>query len=186
MSFLVEYTENVIWPRYKDAVEALGKLSWQLARKGNKALEGLEEVPLWFQEILDAQAKALLNLAFRSPQDWLILPEPIEGFAMVIYKTPKKAGRMVPTEVPQLKHHTFDQFSELARVAERTIVKIIRWHMKSNDGDLVELSNEDAIVYVFPKGKMEEYLRKLGFPEDAIPKLLTIEDIETDFFPDKK
>ncbi len=186
MSGLAEHTENIIWPRYRDDVSALGRLAWLVARKGNPKLEKIGEPPPWFQEILDAQAKALLNFAFRSKHDWLIFPEAIAGFSMTIRKTKNQAGGIVPKEAPPLRHHTFDQFSEMARLAEGALARLLRAYMKSAGGDVVEMENEDALIYLFPRERLEENLRRLGFPEDAIPKLLKVEDIETNFFPERE
>lgn len=185
MSFLVEHMENIIWPRYRDDVAALGKLVWLVAKRGNPDLEKIKDPPPWFQEILDAQAKALLNFSFRSTQDWLVIPEAIEGFSLIIHKTPKNAGGRAPAERPDLRHHAFDQFSDLARATEKALGKILKAYMKANSGDLIEMENEDARIYLFEKVRLEENLRRLGFPEDNIPKLLSVEDIKTDFFPER-
>lgn len=178
MPFTRDHLESIVWPRYRGPVERLSELSWAKARPKTVADPA---TPEWFKEIIELQAKGVLNLAFSSPSPWVVLPEPLPGFTMVIYKKEQGAVSVAGQSKLKLRHHSFDQFSELASLAQRTLVMIIKETMKKNQSEVIELENEDAHIFIFPRSKMETYLKALGFESEQIPKLLSVEDIETDF-----
>ena len=168
--------ETYIWPRYRDSATCLGQVCWDLA----KPKKGLvpPNPPSWFDEIICSQIKMLLMAVFSSPNNWLVIPEAVKGFAMVIYKKPKLSAQVNPVHSKiNLKYHSFDQFCEFSKLVEKTLAHLFGLIMKDSGGDVIELENEDANIYVFPVGKLEEYLRALGFSEEQIPKLLKIEDV---------
>lgn len=179
MSLTRDQLELIIWPRYRDPVGLLSQLSWAKARPSQL---GQSPPPDWFKEIIETQAKGMLNLTFSSASSWVVLPEPLPGFSMAIYKKQQGAVSPISQSHLKLRHHSFDQFSELAHLAQRTLVMIIKETMKKSGNEVIEMENEDAHIFIFPRSKMETYLKALGFEEDQIPKLLSIEDIETDFF----
>lgn len=173
--------EGIIWPRYKEPADALANAAWNIAKVANPKMAMVQTPPNWFTEIFAIQAKALLNLAFSSPHPWVVMPEPIQGFTIVMYKTPRGALTPITQSKLQLRYHTFDQFNEFSQLVEKTLVKIIKGYMKANNGDVIELENDDGVIYVFPKAKMEKYLLQLGFAQEQIPRLLSVDDIESDF-----
>lgn len=179
MSLTRDHLESIIWPRYREPVGLLSQLSWAKARPSQLAQSS---PPDWFKEIIEMQAKGVLNLTFSSASPWVVLPEPLPGFTMVVYKKEQGAVSVSAQSKLKLRHHSFDQFSELANLAQRTLVMIIKETMKKTASEVIELENEDAHVFIFPRGKMQTYLKALGFEDEQIPKLLSIEDIETDFF----
>ena len=109
------------------------------------------------------------------------MPEPIPGFTVVVYKKTQGASIEATQQKLSLRNHTIDQFGELAQLVERAAVKLVKKVVGSGSGDVVELENEDGHIFVFPRAKMQQYLRALGFGEDQIPKLLSVDDIESDF-----
>lgn len=177
MALSRDYLESVLWPKYKDAGHDLCQEVWAVA---NPKQAGVPS-PSWFNEIVELQLKSVIMLVFATAQSWVVLPEPIPGFTLVVYKKPQGATSGAPQQRLSLRNHSFDQFSELAQLVEKATVKLVKKVVGSGSGDVVELENEDAHIFVFPRAKMQQYLRALGFSEEQIPKLLSVDDIETDF-----
>ena len=177
MSISRDYLESVLWPRYKGSAEALCQSIWSLA---NPKQSGVPS-PAWFDEIVVVQLKSILMLVFSTTQSWIILPEPVPGFTIVFYKKPQGASNAAPQQQLSLRSHSFDQFSELALLVEKAVVKLLRKIVGSGAGDVIELENEDGHVFCFPRAKMHEYLKALGFSEEQIPKLVSVDDIVSGF-----
>lgn len=172
-----DYLEAVLWPKYKDPARDLCQGIWGMA---NPKQAGVPS-PAWFNEIVELQVKSILMLVFSTPQSWVVVPEPIPGFTLVVYKKPRGAPMAATQQKLSLRNHTFDQFGELAQLVERAAVRLVRRAVGAGSGDVVEMESEDGHVFVFPRAKMAQYLRALGFAEEQIPKLLSVEDIEGDF-----
>lgn len=180
MSLSRDELDYVIWPRYRDVWKTLCGALWRIANPKNADVPS----PSWFNEIVEVQMKAALNIVFSVPQSWVILPEPVSGYAVVVYKKPNGAASPISQQKLNLRHHSFDQFNEMAQLVEKTIIKLIRQVIKGASeagGDIIEMENEDAHVFVFPKSKMAHYLKALGFADEQIPKMLSVDDIESDF-----
>ena len=174
MALSRDYLESIIWPKYEDSARELCQALWTVA---NPKQAGVAS-PDWFDEIVEVQLKSILMLVFSMPQAWIILPEPLPGFTVVIYKKPQGATAEAPQQRLSLRNHTFDQFSELAQLVEKAMVKFVKKVVSTGSGDVIELENEDGHIFCFPRPKMHQYLAELGFAEDQIPKLLSMDDVE--------
>lgn len=177
MAMSRDYLESILWPRYQSATAQLCQEVWGVANPKQAAVPS----PCWFNEIIELQVKSMLMLVFSTPQAWIILPEPIPGYTVVVYKKPHGATTEAPQQKLSLRNHSFDQFSELAQLVEKAMVRLMRKVVNSSSGDVVELENEDGHIFIFPRPKIQEYLKALGFADEQIPKLLTIDDIESEF-----
>ena len=168
--------ESYIWPRYKESATDLSQVCWDLA----KPKKGLvpPNPPAWFDEIIIAQMKMLIMAVFGAPQKWMIIPEVVKGFSMVINKKTRLSQSVSASSSKiNLRYHSFDQFSEFSKLVEKTLVHLIGLVMKDSGGDVIELENEDGNVFIFPISKMSEYLLALGFSQEQIPQLLTLDDV---------
>lgn len=172
-----DHLESILWPRYKADSVALCHAIWGVANPKQAQVKS----PEWFNEIVEAQAKSMLMTVFSTSQAWVVFPEPVPGFTAVIFKKPQEAAIAATQQKLTLRHHSLDQFSELAQLVERAMVNLLKSRTASPDGDVVRLENEDAHIFVFPREKLAEYLKKLGFGEEQIPHLLTVDDIEGEF-----
>jgi hypothetical protein len=175
MALSQEHLEAIVWPRYKDAAAELCQALWALANPK----QALVKSPGWFNEIVEIQVKSVLMLVFSTPQAWVVLPEPVPGYTVVLFKKQRVANIQTQQQKLILRGHGFDQFNELARLVEKAMAKLLKKAVQSGSGDVVELENEDGHIFCFPRSKMETYLRALGFSDEQIPKLLSIEDIES-------
>lgn len=176
MGLSLNHLESILWPKYKGPTGSLCQAIWGVANPKQAAVAS----PEWFNEIVELQIKSMLMLVFSSPQSWVIFPEPIPGFATVVYKKPRGAANEAPQQKLGLRHHSLDQFSELAQLVEKAAVTLMRKALNDSSGDVVELENEDTHVFVFPRVKMEPYLKAMGFSDDQIPRLLSVDDIQSD------
>jgi hypothetical protein len=177
MALSRDHLESIIWPKYKEAGLELCREVWMVANPKQANVAS----PSWFNEIVELQLKSIIMLVFATPQSWVVLPEPIPGFTMVVFKKPQGATLESPQQKLSLRNHTFNQFSELSQLVEKATVKLVKNVVGAGAGDVVELENEDGHVFIFPRSKMQQYLKALGFDESQMPKLLSIDDIETDF-----
>lgn len=176
MAYARDHLEAIIWPNYRADVVALCQAIWVVANPKQSEVRS----PEWFNEIVETQAKSMLLTVFATQQSWVIFPEPMPGFTVVVYKKPRGAASPVQQQKLQLRHHSLDQFSELAQLVEKAMVKLLKRVTADPANDVAKLENEEATMFIFPRPKMAEYLGKLGFSEEQIPKLLTVDDIETD------
>ena len=168
-----DYLEAIIWPRYERASESLCQALWGISNPKHAGLSS----PHWFNEIIEVQFKSILILVFSSPFTWIVLPGPVPGFSVVVFKKAHGASNDAPQQRLSLKNHSFDQFDELAQLVEKAVVKLLNKTIASTPGDVVELENEDGNVFCFPSQKLHQYLTALGFSPEQIPNLLTIDDI---------
>lgn len=166
-----------MWPRYKDNVMALAELSWSKAPTPANGMKD-PKAPEWFKEIIELQAKGLLNLVFSSTSSWVVVPEAVQGFSLVVYKKPQEAVNAERQSELKLRNHSFDQFNELSALVQRILVMMIKQTLKQNQSEIMELENEDMHMFIFARSKMEVHLRALGFTDEQIPKLFSIEDLD--------
>lgn len=174
MAYARDHLEAIIWPSYRVDALALCQAIWEIA---NPKQVGVRS-PEWFNEIIETQAKSMLLTVFSTHQTWVIFPEPIPGFSVVVYKKPREAAVPAQQQKIQMRHHSIDQFGELAQLVEKAAIKLLKRATSDPLNDVAKLENEDATLFIFPRPKMTEYLGKLGFSEEQIPKLLTVDDIE--------
>lgn len=177
MPYARDHLEAIIWPNYRGDVASLCQALWGVANPKQSEVRS----PEWFNEIVESQIKSMLLTIFSSPQTWVIFPEPLPGFSVVVYKKPRGAASPAPQQQLKLRHHTLDQFSELARLVEKAAIKLLKRVTSDPENDVAKLENEELTLFLFPRPKMTAYLTALGFSEEQIPKLLTIEDIEDGF-----
>lgn len=153
--------ESVIWPKYKEPVSQLCSACWRIAQASNEKIAKIKDVPVWFTEIVQVHVKTALGVCFGSPNRWLIFPDFLEGYSLIIYKFEKKTQSIIsPNVVSNTKR--LQEISDIGKMVEKTIVQIIKGYTLAN-GNVIEMENEDAIFYIVPKVKLGYYLEQLGF-----------------------
>lgn len=161
--------ESVIWPKYKEPVQNLCQSCWRIAQATNDKVAQIKEVPVWFTEIVQVHVKAMLALCFSAPNQWLVFPEFLEGYSLVVYKFEKKTQSLISPNVVSSSKRLQD-VSDIGRMVEKTIVQIIKGYTLAN-GSVIEMENEDGMFYIFPKIKLIQYLKELGFTDDQIQRM---------------
>lgn len=158
--------ESIIWPKYKEPVKLLCDSCWEVAKSTNKNISNIKEVPSWFLDIIQMHIKNALGICFSTPNQWIVIPEFIETFTLVIYKkqiaTNISSSANVVSSLARLQ-----DVSEISFIVEKTVMQIIKGYMLVN-GSVIEIENEDAFFYIFPKLKSPIFLKQLGFDEKQI------------------
>lgn len=158
--------EAIIWPKYKEPVKLLCDSCWEVAKSTNKNISNIKEVPSWFLEIIQLHIKNALGICFSTPNQWIVIPEFIETFSLVIYKKQTASNISVAPNVVSTLARLQD-VSDISFIVEKTVMQIIKGYMLVN-GSVIEIENEDAFFYIFPKVKAPVFLKQLGFDDKQI------------------
>lgn len=118
-------------------------------------------------------------LAYSSPKSWIILREPFKGFSVVIHKNKQGATLPMHQQKIELQIHQQEDFAQLSGFIEKAMLRLLRKSIEFGHGDVIELENEDAQVFCFPRAKFGFYLKALGFSEEQILNMSASDNIET-------